>query len=250
MSEQNKEKEFFYLVGNETRRNILRSIAHEPKYLFQLSKELNCSQQNLQNHLQRLIEKGWIAQDEIVDSPQGPKRKLYRIAKNLSVRITLSQHSFDFDMFDIKIGEIEHPIRDLHSRLDEISNDLANMLTFSDQLDRKDYAIQIRSFNDILDKLGSIESFILSKKLTITGELNETISMKLEGDDHRKDRELAYTIFTSSTPIDITLSEKEIETKRKDLLASLKRLNKKNLLPEKGINYMRELEATINSPME
>jgi predicted transcriptional regulator len=245
-----EEKEFFRLVGNETRRNILRSIAHEPKYLFQLSKELNRSQQSLQNHLQCLVESGWLTQDEAVDSPQGPKRKLYRIAKNISVRITLSQHSFDIDVFDIQLGEVADPITDLHSHLEEISNDLASTLSQAVETDQQDYAVQIRSLNDILDRLGSIESFILSKKLTITGELNETISMKLEGDNHRKDRKLAYKIFTSSAPIKIKLLQKEINAKRADLLASLKMLNQKNLLPERGINVMRKLETAMDTTAE
>jgi ArsR family transcriptional regulator len=244
------ENEFFRLVGNETRREILRSVAHEPKYLFQLSKELNRSQQSLQNHIQCLLESGWLAQDEVVDSPQGPKRKLYQIAKNLSVRITLSQHSFDVDVFDIQIGEVEHPIGDLHSRLDELSNDLANTLTLADQHDHQDYAIQLRSLNDILDRLGSIENFILSKKLTITGELNETISMKLKGDDHRTDRKLAYKIFTSSAPIKIELLQKEIEAKRDELLKSLKRLNQKKLLPERGIKLIQKLETAMDTTTE
>ncbi len=243
------ENEFFQLVGNETRREILRSIAHEPKYLFQLSKELERSQQYLQRHLQCLLEKGWLNQ-ELVDGPHGPARKLYRIAKNLSVRITLSQHSFDIDVFDIQIGAQENPISDLHSYLEEISNDLASTLSQTVQTVNQDYAVQIRSLNDILDRLGSIENFILSRKLTITGELNETISMKLEGDDHRKDRKLAYTIFTSSAPIQLDLIQKEIKTKRTELLASLKRLNEKDLLPKRGLNLMRKLEVALNSSTE
>ncbi|MHA1994846.1 MAG: ArsR/SmtB family transcription factor [Candidatus Hodarchaeales archaeon] len=243
------EKEFFKLVGNETRRKILRSIAHEPKYLFQLAKELERSQQHLQQHLQCLLEKGWLIQ-ELVDGPHGPARKLYRISKNLSVRITLSEHSFDIDVFDIQIGHQSKPIDNLHSHLEEISNDLASTLSHVVQKDQQDYAEQIQSLNDILDKLGSVESFILGKKISITGELHETISMKLEGDDHRKDRKLAYTIFRSSAPITIGLIQKEIKTKRSELLASLKRLNEKNLLPESGLNLLNKLEVTLSSQTE
>ncbi len=243
------EKEFFEFIGNETRREILRSIAHEPKHLFQLAKELDKSQQYLQRHLQCLLEKGWLSQ-ELVEGPHGPARKLYRIDKNLSVRITLSEHAFDIDVFDIQIGHHSKPIDNLYSHLEEISNDLASTLSHAVQKDQQDYAEQIKSLNDILDKLGSVESFILGKKLSITGELHETISMRLEGDDHRDDRKLAYTIFRSSAPITIGLIEKEIETKRTELLASLKRLNEKNLLPESGLNLMNKLEGSLKSQTE
>lgn len=243
------EKEFFELVGSDTRREILRSVAQEPKYLFQLAGELDKSQQSLLHHIQCLLEKGWL-KSELVEGPHGPSRKLYRIAKNFSVRMTLSQHSFDIDVIDIQVGDISDPEDNLQAHLEEIGKDMSTLLSHAVEKDHQDYADQIRSLNVILDKLGSIESFILSRKLSITGELNETISMKLEGDDHRKDRELAYTIFSSSAPIKIDILQKEIETQRDELLASLKRLNQKNLLPERGLDLMRKLEVTVNNQTE
>ncbi|MHA1541440.1 MAG: ArsR/SmtB family transcription factor [Candidatus Hodarchaeales archaeon] len=243
------EKEFFELVGSDTRREILRSVAQEPKYLFQLAGELDKSQQSLLHHIQCLLEKGWL-KSELVEGPHGPSRKLYRIAKNFSVRMTLSQHSFDIDVIDIQVGDLSDPEDNLQAHLEEIGKDMSTLLSRAVEKDHQDYADQIRSLNVILDKLGSIESFILSRKLSITGELNETISMKLEGDDHRKDRELAYTIFSSSAPIKIDILQKEIETQRDELLASLKRLNQKNLLPERGLDLMRKLEVTVNNHTE
>ncbi|MFW9904223.1 MAG: ArsR/SmtB family transcription factor [Candidatus Thorarchaeota archaeon] len=238
------EKEFFNLIGNETRRNILRSIAHEPKYLFQLSQELNKTQQSLQRHLNCLLEKGWIVR-ESVEGPFGPSRKIYRIAKNLSVRITLSQHSFDFDVFEIAIGESDKKRSLPMDHVESLGRDLAESVL--EALDKRDvdFDQKISRINTVLDHLGFIETFLLSRKLSITGELNETISMRLEGDAHRKDRELAYTIFSSSAPISIDLIQKEIETERPELLASLRRLYEKNLLPEKGIRLMNKLESIL-----
>jgi predicted transcriptional regulator len=240
------EKEFFNLISSETRRNILRSIAHEPKYLFQLSQELNKTQQSLQRHLNCLMDKGWIIR-ESVEGPFGPSRKIYRIAKNLSVRITLSQHSFDFDVFEISIGKSDTKRAFPLDHVELLGRDLSsNVLEALEKRD-EDFDQKISSINAVLDQLGSIETFLLSRKLSITGELNETISMKLEGDAHRKDRELAYTIFSSSAPISIDLIQREIETEQPELLASLKRLYEKNLLPEKGIHLMNKLESTLST---
>ena len=238
------EKEFFNLIGNETRRDILRSIAHEPKYLFQLSQELNKTQQSLQRHLNCLLEKGWIIR-ESVEGPFGPSRKIYRIAKNLSVRITLSKHSFDFDVFDIAIGESDKKRSLPLNHVESLSKDLSESVLEALEKRDVDFDQKISRIDAILDQLGSIETFLLSRKLSITGELNETISMKLEGDAHRKDRELAYTIFSSTAPISIDLIQKEIETERPELLASLRRLYEKKLLPEKGIRLMNKLESTM-----
>jgi ArsR family transcriptional regulator len=238
------EKEFFELISNETRRNILRSIAQEPKYLFQLSQELNKSQQSLQRHLQCLLEKGWLVQ-EMVEGPKGPTRKMYHIAKNISVRITLSQHSLDFDVFEISIGESESEHSVQHDHVEFLSKDLPNSISKALEDTNSNFEEKIRNLDKMLDRIGIIESFLLSRKLSITGELNETISMKLEGDAHRKDRELAYTIYSSSSPISLDLVQKEIKTKRSELLASLKRLRDKDLLPEHGVNLMKKLESTL-----
>ncbi len=239
------EKEFFDLISNDTRREILRSIAHEPKYLFQLAQELGKSQQSIQRHLQCLLEKGWIVQDQLVEGSKGLARKLYRIEKNLTVRITLSQHSFNFDVFEISIGE-PRSARSPLDHVESLSRDLSiNVLEALERGDI-DFEQKISRLNAVLEQLGSIETFLISRKLTITGELNETISMKLEGDAHRKDRELAYTIFSSSAPITIDLIQKEIETERPELLASLRRLHEKHLLPKKGIRLMNKLESTLS----
>lgn len=244
------EKEFFALISNETRRKILRSIAHEPKYLFQISKEMGKSQQSIQRHLQSLLEKEWIVQDQLVESSKGLARKLYRIAKNISVRITLSQHSFDFDVFEIALGELEVQESSTQDHIESLSKDLPKIL--SQTLDEKeiDFSKQIQSLDAVLEQIGSIETFLLSRKLFITGELNETISMKLEGDIHRKDRELAYTIYSSSTPITIDLIQKDIISKRTEILDSLRRLHDRNLLPEQGLVLMKNLESKLKVSSE
>ena len=42
------------ILGNETRRRILRYLAEEPRYFIQLSKELGVSQQAVLKHLEIL----------------------------------------------------------------------------------------------------------------------------------------------------------------------------------------------------
>jgi predicted transcriptional regulator len=241
------EQEFFTLISNDTRREILRSIAHEPKYLFQLAQELGKSQQSLQRHLQCLLEKGWIIQDKLVEGSKGPARKLYRIAKNMSVRITLSQHSFDFDVFEITMGNSDLQGALPHDHMELLSKDLPRILSQANNGKKIDFAKQIQNLDAVLEQLGSIETFLLSRKLSITGELNETISMKLEGDTHRKDRELAYTIYSSSAPITIAVLQKEIKSQRTEILDSLKRLHEKKLLPEQGLILMKKLESKLKA---
>jgi predicted transcriptional regulator len=79
----------FWLLGNPTRFEILRRLAHEPMFLGQLSRELDAHQQALLRHLDELIEKGFLETYED-ESIRGPPRKYYRLTKTvrLSVHIT------------------------------------------------------------------------------------------------------------------------------------------------------------------
>ncbi|MFW9777316.1 MAG: ArsR/SmtB family transcription factor [Candidatus Heimdallarchaeota archaeon] len=235
------EEDFFWLVGNKTRRDILRSVTQEPKYLFQLAQELNRSNQTLQKHLHLLLDHEWL-ECETVEGPHGPARKLYRIAKNIAVRITLTRHAFKFDVLDITLGH-----QPMKSHAESLSRDLTLSLEEALETQNSDFDQQIQTLDAALNQAQEIENFLLSRKLSITGDLNETISMKLEGDAHRKDRELAYTIFSRSDPITLELVQKEVKSKREDLLISLRRLQEKDLLPKKGLILLNKLETAINN---
>jgi hypothetical protein len=159
------------------------------------------------------------------------------------VKITLSHHSFEFDAFEITVGKARFKDNLPPNHIESLSKDLSmNLLQSLDDKNIK-FDEQIHQLDQVLETLESIENFVLSRKLKITGELNDQILVKLKGDAHRKDRELAYTIFSSSAPIEIDLIEKEINTKRTEILASLKRLRDKKLLPQKGIELIERLET-------
>ncbi|WP_455143064.1 ArsR/SmtB family transcription factor [Candidatus Hodarchaeum mangrovi] len=247
------ESEFFELIGNDTRRNILRSIAREPKYLFQLAQEFDRSKQSLKHHLDCLEEKGWISH-EIDDQSKGPARYYYHIARNVSVRVTLSKHSFDFSVVEITLDNDVQEDSDPLDQVNELSgalwDNISNVLT-EDKFQLTDQKVDaLRRLDSVLDQLETIENLILSRKISITGKINEDISVKLRGDEYRKDRELAYTIFSNSAPITINLIQKEFNTKRKEILESLKRLHEKDLLPAHALAFMKRLESAVNIDSE
>jgi ArsR family transcriptional regulator len=79
----------FWLLGNPTRFEILRSIAQEPRFLGQLSRELAVHQQAILRHLQELIERGFLETYED-ESIRGPPRKYYRLAKTVRVSVQIT----------------------------------------------------------------------------------------------------------------------------------------------------------------
>ncbi|RLI24226.1 MAG: transcriptional regulator, partial [Candidatus Hecatellales archaeon] len=74
-------EELLYVLGNPTRRRILKLLSQEPKYLIQLSKELDVSQQAILKHITVLERFGLISSYEEKGELPAPPRKYYTLSK-------------------------------------------------------------------------------------------------------------------------------------------------------------------------
>ena len=77
------------ILGNETRRRILRYLAEEPRYFIQLSKELGVSQQAVLKHLEILHALNLVESFAEKSDLAGPDRKYYRLNRSLILTIGL-----------------------------------------------------------------------------------------------------------------------------------------------------------------
>ena len=87
-------------LGNKTRRRILELLAEEPKYLLQLARELNVSQQAILKHLSTLEELGLIQSYEVREGIRAPPRKYYKLTQPIAVSITLMQHIAEYESYE------------------------------------------------------------------------------------------------------------------------------------------------------
>ena len=90
------------IIGNNTRRKILATLAQEPMYFNQLAKEIGIGQQAILRHMKTLEDMGLIesyAEKSILGAPD---RKYYRLNSSFSLTICLSE-----DAFSIKSHKIE-----------------------------------------------------------------------------------------------------------------------------------------------
>ena len=91
------------ILGNETRRRILRYLAEEPRYFIQLSKELGVSQQAVLKHLEILQALNLVESFAEKSDLAGPDRKYYRLNRSLILTIGLSE-----DVFRMKMREYDN----------------------------------------------------------------------------------------------------------------------------------------------
>ncbi len=105
------------IVGNETRRNILRLLSEEPRYISEVSKKLEVTQPAILKHLS-ILEKAGLIESFWKDSHMGAARKYYRICDSVGVEIDIHPKSFKINKQPqrttcTKYSEVEQKIKHL-----------------------------------------------------------------------------------------------------------------------------------------
>src|ERR671915_2534233 len=90
------------IIGNNTRRKILATLAREPMYFNQLAKEIDIGQQAILRHVNALEDIGLIKSYAEKSNLGAPDRKYYRLNSSFSLTISLSEDAFSIDNHKIK----------------------------------------------------------------------------------------------------------------------------------------------------
>lgn len=92
MSEEELD-EVLQVIENPVRRTIIKRLSEEPCYALQLSKELGLGQPLVAKHL-AVMERAGLVSSIAEDSPSGPARKRYSLAKSISITMDVAPHLF------------------------------------------------------------------------------------------------------------------------------------------------------------
>ncbi len=85
-----------FILSNRLRRRIIELLSEEPRYLFQLSKELGdvASQPAILKHLRELEEHGIVESYEVSSVGSRKPRKYYRLRNSFLISICVGDHAF------------------------------------------------------------------------------------------------------------------------------------------------------------
>ncbi len=81
------------VIENPVRRRILKRLSQEPCYALQLSKELGLGQPLVAKHLS-IMESAGLVSSALENSPNGPARKRYSLARSISITMDLAPNLF------------------------------------------------------------------------------------------------------------------------------------------------------------
>ena len=89
------------IIENPVRRRIVERLSQEPAYPLQISQELGIGQQLVTKHLDAM-EKAGIVTSTMVQSPTGPERRQYVLAKSVSIIVDFAPNLFNARVFSFE----------------------------------------------------------------------------------------------------------------------------------------------------
>ncbi|MHA1797176.1 MAG: ArsR/SmtB family transcription factor [Candidatus Helarchaeota archaeon] len=143
MDEETDIVELMRILGNETRRRILEMLSEKPRYLTDLSKELDKGQQAILRHLGDLEKCGFLQSfiEKRESKSVGRSKKFYKITRSKRILIDIAPNIFEIQSLssfpsdednEVEIEVIEESpymdklteIRERMNKLVEEENDL------------------------------------------------------------------------------------------------------------------------------
>jgi ArsR family transcriptional regulator len=203
------------IIGNNTRRKILATLAREPMYFNQLAKEISIGQQAILRHMKTLEDIGLIESYAEKSNLGAPDRKYYRLNSSFSLTICLSDDAFSIENHKIeqyryKESDKFYEEYDLLAQEDdgETLNQLQSNLTKIE--------MEISNLDSRLNDLRALKQLIVSR-------LHKIAKDNFEEEFERK---ILHTIAGES-PKSVAELANRLNEKQSNVTKTLHRMNKK-----------------------
>ncbi|MDL2246971.1 ArsR family transcriptional regulator [Methanobrevibacter sp. OttesenSCG-928-K11] len=113
------------VMGCKTRRDIIDLLREEPKFVSEISTELNIGQKAIIEHLRAMEEIG-ILESSFKKIVRGRPRKYYDMPHDVNVNISITKNSFSVNISQDMLDKLQLPSGDEWSKLLEIEKRIDN----------------------------------------------------------------------------------------------------------------------------
>jgi ArsR family transcriptional regulator len=120
----NRLRKLLDILGNDTRCRILDLLNDRPRFISEISRELEVGQQAILRHLDELEDFGLLnsfEEEEAEQKRKGRKRKYYEISPKANYRMIISIDKDDL-IFDLKTPEMPAHLENLSKIEEQIQN--------------------------------------------------------------------------------------------------------------------------------
>ncbi|MFL2932567.1 MAG: ArsR/SmtB family transcription factor [Nitrososphaerales archaeon] len=218
MSYENQEiGELLDLLGNDTRRRILESLANEPKYFIQLSKEIGVSQQAVLKHLFLLEKFGLIESFKAKSNLAAPDRKYFQLNRSVYLSIGITGDSMEIRMENIKGPNKVKPknrmTTEIKGKYIQRDKEITDIL--------KNTKLNLELIEQRMEEIENEKIGLLKDKQKILQIAHQVIRESLEEDLARK---ILYSNLNSRDTTDIEELSEILDTREKEIKIIVKRL--------------------------
>ncbi len=218
MSYENQEiGELLDLLGNDTRRRILESLANEPKYFIQLSKEIGVSQQAVLKHLFLLEKFGLIESFKAKSNLAAPDRKYFQLNRSVYLSIGITGNSMEIKMENIKGPNKVKPknrmTTEIKGKYIQRDKEITDIL--------KNTKLNLELIEQRMEEIENEKIGLLKDKQKILQIAHQVIRESLEEDLARK---ILYSNLNSRDATDIEELSEILDTREKEIKIIVKRL--------------------------
>jgi len=218
MSYENQEiGELLDLLGNDTRRRILESLANEPKYFIQLSKEIGVSQQAVLKHLFLLEKFGLIESFKAKSNLAAPDRKYFQLNRSVYLSIGITGNSMEIKMENIKGPNKVKPknrmTTEIKGKYIQRDKEITDIL--------KNTKHNLELIEQRMEEIENEKIGLLKDKQKILQIAHQVIRESLEEDLARK---ILYSNLNSRDTTDIEELSEILDTREKEIKIIVKRL--------------------------
>ncbi len=205
------------VIGNPTRRQILRKLVKETHYPLQLSKELSVSQQAIMKHL-KVLEENDLVRCVFRRSESGPPRKCYVATQSLSIIIDLSPEHFS--------EELRFHVRDEDRVIEGVEDTQALRTAENLRIKLAEFTRSIASINSRLEAMAGERDLLIEEKERAMHYVNRIVDTLCEEYTERK--VLRYLI--AENDFSIPAMSEMLNMRESEIDSILKRLEEDGLL--------------------
>jgi ArsR family transcriptional regulator len=212
----------FNLMGNETRRLILKMLASGPCYTTEIADRLNVGQKAINEHM-RLLQEAGLVDLYVQKQSRGSPRKYFKINKSVRMEFAVGPYRFDTMLGDFVNGDISELVA-AFPQLREIEEEVQKSQRIREI---SDLAMVFSSLYEELDKIALAKEYI-EQKIDEIRTRCITLCDELELEQSEK-RIIMEIVSAGGSVSDKELSER-LSVSEEEVASSLAVLEKKGLL--------------------
>ena len=210
------------MLGNETRRRILKALAEEPRYFNELSRAVGVSQQAVLKHLELLVEAGVVTSFRAKSDLAGPDRKYYQLDRPFYLSIEVATGAVGIELQDLDRKSKREPEEKWERRVSDRIRQLEQASGVSEMIEISEGIL--KELDDEIQRLDKRKFSLMQGKRMIMRRVHEEIRGSFDSDLERR---ILYAWLAEGGHIDLETLSESLDKREKEVRQAVDSLQRR-----------------------